>query len=105
MLTVKPLPVLLGVLSSALVCSGGCHRTTDTPAAHSTGESLERVIVAKPQRKTLTLTTSQPARIEAFEETPLYSKLSAFVEKVHVDIGDQVKSGQSLVTLSIPELV
>jgi HlyD family secretion protein len=56
-------------------------------------------------RKTLTLNTTQPARIEAFEETPLYAKLAAFVKEVHVDIGDHVTSGQTLVTLRIPELV
>jgi RND family efflux transporter MFP subunit len=105
MLKVKPLQVLSGALFVTLSCSGGCHRSANTPAASSTGGSLERVIVAKPERKTLVLTTSQPARIEAFEETPIYAKLSGFVEKVHVDIGDQVKAGQSLVALSIPELV
>ena len=30
----------------------------------------------------------QPGQIEAFEETPLYAKLTGYVEKMYVDIGD-----------------
>ena len=42
-------------------------------------------------RKTLKLTTTQPGRIEAFEEAPLYPKLAGYVQQVLVDIGDSVK--------------
>jgi multidrug efflux pump subunit AcrA (membrane-fusion protein) len=49
-------------------------------------------------------TTTQPARIEAFEHTPLFAKLPGYVETVDVDIGDNVKRGQVLLTLRIPEL-
>ena len=100
----------LAVSSAALLSVAvGCRRQTATLAVSDSSAAasspVERVTVGKPQRKTLTLSTSQPARIEAFEETPLYAKLAAFVKEVHVDIGDHVVSGQSLVTLGIPELV
>jgi RND family efflux transporter MFP subunit len=62
------------------------------------------VLAGHPQRKNLVRTTTQPARIEAFEETPLFAKLAGYVETVHVDIGDKVKTDQPLVTLRIPEL-
>jgi RND family efflux transporter MFP subunit len=61
-------------------------------------------MAAKPQRKTLSLHTTQPARIEAFEETPLYAKLAGYVDEVLVDIGDRVTKDQILVKLAIPEL-
>jgi RND family efflux transporter MFP subunit len=89
-----------------LLCISGCHRSRDSGETRAGGEaSLERVTVGRPQRKTLVRTTTQPARIEAFEQTPLFAKLSGFVKEVHVDIGDAVTAGQSLVTLRIPELV
>lgn len=90
----------------AMSLLGGCRRSSESPAnsAQSTDAAVERVTVGKPQRKTLTLTTTQPARIEAFEETPLYAKLAGFVKEIHVDIGDHVSNRQTLVTLSIPEL-
>jgi RND family efflux transporter MFP subunit len=91
-----------------LTTVGGCDHRADSStsaAPDSDGDaSLERVTVGKPQRKTLVLTTTQPARIEAFEETPLYAKLAGYVKEIHVDIGDHVSAGQTLVTLSIPEL-
>lgn len=86
----------------------GCHNAEKTPTAEanvtSSDGSVTRVTIVKPQRTTLVATTTQPARIEAFEETPLYAKLPGFVKEVHADIGDRVKVGQVLVTLNIPEL-
>jgi RND family efflux transporter MFP subunit len=65
---------------------------------------VARVAVCNPQRKALVVKTTQPARIKAFEETPLYSKIAGYVDEVHVDIGDKVSKGQALVTLRVPEL-
>jgi RND family efflux transporter MFP subunit len=63
------------------------------------------VLAGKPAVKTLRLETTQPARIAAFEETPLYSKLAGYVDEVLVDIGDRVSTDQVLVRLWVPELV
>ena len=54
-------------------------------AAPPAGGALEVVLAGKPMRKTLTLTTTQPARIEAMEQTPIHSKLAAYVGEVLVD--------------------
>lgn len=70
------------------------------PAAAST----LRVSVVKPERKTLRLTTTQPGRIEAFEQTPLVPKVAGYVDEVLVDIGDNVKKDQTLLKISVPEL-
>jgi RND family efflux transporter MFP subunit len=80
--------------------AGGALRAADPAAA---GPAV-RVTAAKPVRKTLRRVTVQPGRIEAFEQTPLFAKLPAFVAKVHRDIGDRVEAAQPLVDLSIPEL-
>jgi RND family efflux transporter MFP subunit len=82
---------------------GGCHRA-QPGGGDAKPASVERVQAAKPQRKTLARTTTQPARIEAFEETPLFAKVAGYVKKVHKDIGDSVGAGQPLVTLDVPEL-
>jgi RND family efflux transporter MFP subunit len=63
-----------------------------------------RVTAARPVRKTLRLESVQPGQIEAFEVTPLFAKLPAYVEKLHVDIGDRVEADQLLVELFLPEL-
>jgi HlyD family secretion protein len=63
-----------------------------------------RVAVVKPERKGIKYTIEEPGQIEGFEEAPLYAKLAAYVEKVNVDIGTEVKEGDVLAVLRIPEL-
>ncbi len=77
---------------------------------------LVRVTPIKPVRKTLVRWTEQPGHIEAFEETPLFAKVSGYVEKMHVNIGDRVtgplfdeqgmvvREGELLAELAVPEL-
>ncbi len=43
--------------------------------------------------------------IDAYERTALYAKVSGFVEKWYVDIGDRVKKDALVVKLTAPELV
>lgn len=64
----------------------------------------DRVVASAPVRKELTLYTTQPGQIEAYESTPLYSKIAGYVENIAVDIGDSVKKGDVLVKLSVPEM-
>src|SRR4051812_31906362 len=65
---------------------------------------LEVVVAGKPTRKTLALITTQPARIEALEQTPIHSKMAAYVGQVLVDFGDNVKKDQPLLKLTAPEI-
>jgi HlyD family secretion protein len=90
-----------------LLTQTGCSRRAAEPTS-STGQSaasVDRVTAGKPVRKTLKRSTTQPGRIEAFEEAPLYSKLAGFVQEVFVDIGDSVQKDQLLIKLSIPEML
>jgi HlyD family secretion protein len=92
---------------SLLIAQSGCHRQTATPAASAADSTsaVERVSVGKPVRKTLTRSTTQPGRIEAFEQAPLYPKLAGYIQNVLVDIGDSVEKDQLLIKLSIPEML
>lgn len=95
----------IAATAALLLVVGGCNREANSSAASLAGESqADRVVAGPPQRKTLILNTTQPARIEAYEETPLFAKLAGYVGEVRVDIGDPVKKGQPLVMLQIPEL-
>ena len=99
------------VIMTSVIAAVGCGRPVNAqqkgaaePAAKSSGSALEVVLAGKPVRKTLTLTTMQPARMEALEQTPMHSKLAAYVGEVLVDYGDKVKKGQALLKLSAPEI-
>src|SRR5258708_35776191 len=63
------------------------------------------VKVVHAQYRTVKRTVEQPGVIGAYERTALYAKVSGFVQKWNVDIGDRVKKGATLVELSAPELV
>jgi RND family efflux transporter MFP subunit len=60
----------------------------------------------RPERKTVSRPIEQPGfNIKAFEETPLYARVSGYVGKWHPDLGDRVKKGQVLAELDVPEML
>jgi RND family efflux transporter MFP subunit len=96
---------LVAALFSLLLegCSPAVNAQPKVAEATGTG-GAEVVIAGKPARKTLTLVTTQPGRVEAIEQTPIHSKLAAYVGEVLVDFGDRVKKGQPLIKLTAPEI-
>ena len=96
--------VLNAALTGSLVGCADSPLLEEPAAKEKQSSDVTKVVVASPVRKPLVLTTTQPARIEAFEQTPLFAKVAGFVDEIAVDIGDQVKKGQTLITLRVPEL-
>ena len=48
----------------------------------------------------------RPAELHrSYERTSIFPKLTGYIEKWNVDIGDKVKKGETLATLFVPELV
>lgn len=102
--TYGPLVVAAAALLSSSGCGGSTAAKSSPAAPEPPAASVQRVRAATPERKTLELYTSQPGRIEAFETTPLYPKVSGYVHSINVDIGDTVQKDQTLISLSIPEM-
>lgn len=96
--------MLLLVASGCQPASQAAAGSAASAGAASSAGASERVTAGSPVRQTVKVVTAQPGRIEAFEQTPLYSKLTGFVQEILVDIGDPVKKDQPLVRLSVPEL-
>jgi HlyD family secretion protein len=101
--------VVPAMVAAALVSIAGCHSsssatTQQTAPATPAVPKSESVTASPPLRKTLRRECVQPGQIEAFEQTPLFVKLPAYVEKLYVDIGDRVEANQLLVDLFLPEL-
>jgi HlyD family secretion protein len=92
-LTLLPLPSLL--------C--GCSHSDPPPASPISLDPAVKVVHAQPRN--IMRTVEQPGVIGAYERTALYAKVSGFVAKWNVDIGDRVKKGATLVELTSPELV
>ena len=77
------------------------------------GEKTEYVSVSKPpavkvihpESRRIIRIVGQPSFIESFERTSIYPKVTGYIEKWVVDIGDKVKKGDLLAKLFVPELV
>lgn len=109
--------VVTAVLVISCLPASGCGKSPASKTAEVADPvSAARVSVVRPQRKQLERTIEQPASVVAFEHAPLFSRITAYVDQVHVDIGDTVQgprlapdgsvsqSGQKLATLAAPEL-
>ncbi|MGD9723611.1 MAG: efflux RND transporter periplasmic adaptor subunit [Pirellulales bacterium] len=102
---VRSTALLVALAIVALAATGCGHKA---PSKSNDGESkgaIVQVVTGKPERKTISLSTTQPGQIEAFEQTPLFAKVAGYVEEVFVDIGDSVKKDQVLIKLSVPEML
>jgi multidrug efflux pump subunit AcrA (membrane-fusion protein) len=52
----------------------------------------------------LSSTLTVAGEFQPFQEVELHAKVSGYVRRINVDIGDQVRSGQVIATLEVPEL-
>jgi HlyD family secretion protein len=96
---------------SAAAAMVGCQRPHPTPADDDeSGPPKARVTVIAPERKTLVRTIELPGRAEAYEVAPLFAKVTGYVTKIPVDIGDKIRGPQQdepgtvLCELLVPEL-
>ncbi|HVU88309.1 MAG TPA: efflux RND transporter periplasmic adaptor subunit [Pirellulales bacterium] len=84
-----------------MACVGcGANVTADAPGDAPPPD----VRIVKPQLRNITRVVGQPSFVESYERTSIFPKLSGYVEKWYVDIGDPVKKNQVLVDLFVPEI-
>jgi len=63
------------------------------------------VAVSKVIRTDLSQAITLSAELVPFTEATLYAKIPGYLKEIRVDIGDQVKTGEILAILDVPELV
>ncbi len=81
----------------------GCRHEPDTDYSSASEPPTIRLI--HPSVRNIVRVVGQPSFIESYERTSIYPKLTGYIEKWNVDIGDKVKKGEVLATLFVPELV
>ena len=97
----------------ALLLAAGCGRHSGSEkstgaksnGAGSTEGNTAGTRVVKPERRDIRMTVTQPGTIQAFEVTPVYSRISGYVDKYLYNIGDRVKAGDVLLEMWIPDIV
>jgi RND family efflux transporter MFP subunit len=81
------------------------HQRTHTAGVDDQGSAtLPSAAVVRVERKDLYKEVTIPAEFRPYVEVELHAKVSGYVDKMNVDFGDKVKSGEVLATLIIPEL-
>ena len=63
------------------------------------------VQVVRPEPRNIVRVVGQPSFVEAYERTSIYPKLTGYIQKWYVDIGDKVHKDQVLADLFVPEIV
>jgi multidrug resistance efflux pump len=94
-------------------------RSAPTPPGEPSAASASPadVSVVRPRPKSLRRSVGQPGAVHAYEETLLFARVSGYVGKVHLDIGQKVRGpryssdgkeiepGQILAEVDVPEMV
>src|SRR6185312_3159899 len=89
-------------LLAALAMPGCGHKPK---VDHSSIATPPTVKLITPKVRNIGRVVGQPSFIESYERTSIYPKLTGYIEKWNVDIGDKVKKGEVLAKLFVPELV
>jgi RND family efflux transporter MFP subunit len=80
------------------------HRARAQAPASDGSNATPTAGVAKVTREDLYKAVTISAEFRPYQEVALHAKVSGYVSKMNVDFGDQVKAGQLLATLEVPEL-
>lgn len=102
----KPKPLmaaLVGFWILPLVLLTSCSRKTDGETTADPSQ-VETAAVVKATREDLSNNLEIASEFEPFQEIDVHAKVSGYVQKLYVDWGTHVKTGQLLAVLEIPEL-
>jgi HlyD family secretion protein len=100
--------LLLSATIALIFVVAGCNRSSvgapQSSASTPAGQAAVTIKVVRPERNTIRRTVNQPGSIQAYEQTPLFSKIAGYVQKLNADIGDRVSKGSVLAELWVPEM-
>lgn len=95
------------VLGGAVVCllilavASGCSRAGGSPQAGNAVPAAVAIV----KRAAIGNAFSVAGEFVPYQEIEMHAKVSGYVRKINVDIGDRVKTGQVLAVLEVPELM
>jgi RND family efflux transporter MFP subunit len=87
-----------GLIVLAVVACNSKAKDSDVSA------EIPSASVVSVQPGSIARTLSLAGQFEAYQVVEIHPKVSGFIRKVNVDIGDRVRQGQTLAVLEVPEL-
>ena len=78
--------------------------TRTTAKADASGEALPPAAVAVVKRAPVENAITLSGAFHAYQQVDVHAKVAGYIRKIYVDVGDHVKTGQTLAVLEVPEL-
>jgi RND family efflux transporter MFP subunit len=94
--------VILGMTLPVPLFVVACH--SDGGSTKAKAEEIPSAQVATAQRGNLAHTLSLAGQFQPYQVVDVHPKVTGFMAKINVDIGDRVHKGQTLAVLEVPEL-
>jgi RND family efflux transporter MFP subunit len=95
--------ILVGIAALALIVILGLWET-NVGAEKSEETSLRPVAIALAEIIPISSTITLSGEFRPFQEVDVHAKVAGYIRKIYVDVGDHVKTGQTLAILEVPEL-
>lgn len=92
------------ILGATLLVALPCFVFTGCKKKQQASDSPPTASVASVTRGDISNTLTVAGEFQPYQEVDLHAKVSGYIRRINVDIGDQVKSGQVIATLEVPEL-
>jgi RND family efflux transporter MFP subunit len=91
----------VGVMVAATLLVAGC---SSTPKSKADAADAPSATVAVVKRGNISHTLSLAGQFQPYQVVDVHPKVTGFMRKINVDIGDRVREGQVLAVLEVPEL-
>ena len=78
--------------------------TRPTAKADASDETLPSAAVALVKRAPIEDAVTLSGAFHAYQQVDVHAKVAGYIRKIYVDVGDHVKTGQTLAVLEVPEL-
>jgi membrane fusion protein, multidrug efflux system len=93
-------PAVLAIIGTCML--SGC-KPTSTDADKAPPPIVVQVV--QPKHGPITRSITLPGEIKAYQQATLYAKVAGYLKTITVDKGDQVKAGDLLADIEVPELI
>ena len=91
----------VGVTVAATLLVAGCN---STPKSNANAAEVRSATVAVVKRGNISHTLSLAGQFQPYQVVDVHPKVTGFMRKINVDIGDRVRQGEVLAVLEVPEL-
>jgi RND family efflux transporter MFP subunit len=89
------------ILSFILIFSAGCHSSSED---HKSETLIPSASVVPATRQPIAHELHLAGIFQPYQEVDVHGKVSGYIRRINVDIGDRVHQGETLAVLEVPEL-